>query len=394
MEIHTIFLLLGFTLIMVKILGELFERISMPAIFGEIMLGMVIGSILPLYGIFLITDGSDLEIIFKILFEIGAVFLLFSIGFEKIETERLTVKIKKALPLTISGAAFPFIAGFSIAMLYFDDINVALLIGIALASTSIGVSVRTLMDLKYLTTTVGSTVLLAAVIDNFLSLGVLAIITGIIKTGGISYINLMTTIGQLLVFCIIVFVTGKFIFPKIAHAADKMIVDEAIFGIIIGTLFLFAYLTEILGLSMIIGAFLFGASISMIPRFKTDVVVHRIRGISYGFFVPFFFIGVGFQFDFYALQTAGLFAVTLLIGLIISQIIGGFIGGKISKFDNRDSLILGTSLIPRNELALIVTAIGLEMQILEPEIFSSLVLLTIVTTIITPLLLRLIIKKN
>jgi Kef-type K+ transport system membrane component KefB len=145
---------------------------------------------------------------------------------------------------------------------------------------------------------------------------------------------------------------------------------------------------------MIIGAFLFGASISVIPRFKTDIIIHKVRGISYGFFVPFFFIDIGFQFNFNALQSVGLFAVILLIGLIISQIIGGFIGGKFSGFNARDSVIIGISLIPRNELALVVTSIGVGMNILKQELFSALVLMAIVTTIATPMLLRLAIKKE
>jgi len=394
MDIGIIILLLGVILILVKFLGEAFERMSMPSIFGDIAVGIVIGSLLPLYGIFLLPDGSDAKTIFNILAELGVIFLLFSIGFEKIEFEKLTARIKKALPVTVSGAVFPFIAGFLVAHYFFADVNVSLLIGMAVASTSVSVSVRTLMDLKYLTTAVGATVLLAAVIDNFLSLGTVAVISGIISTGKISYASLMVTIGQLVVFCIIVYATGKLLFPKLAKFADKMIVDEAIFGVIIGTLFIFADLTEIFGMSMIIGAVLFGASISVIPRFKTDVVVHRVRGISQGFFVPFFFVGVGLQFDFNAFQIVGLFAVVLLISLLISQTIGGFVGGKLSGFNWRDSLIIGVSLIPRNELALVVTAIGLKMDILKPEIFSALVFMAIMTTIVTPLLLKMIIKKG
>jgi len=103
---------------------------------------------------------------------------------------------------------------------------------------------------------------------------------------------------------------------------------------------------------------------------------------------------VGLQFDFNAFQIVGLFAVVLLISLLISQTIGGFVGGKLSGFNWRDSLIIGVSLIPRNELALVVTAIGLKMDILKPEIFSALVFMAIMTTIVTPLLLKMIIKKG
>lgn len=395
-----IFLELGIILILVKLFGELFERLKLPSIFGEISLGILLG---PVLGRIIITHNDALtpsgEII-KILGEIGAVFLLFSVGFAKIDFRKITVSIRKILPVSILGALFPFIAGFITAYIFspvlFPDtpIKGALLIGTALASTSIGVSVRTLMDLKYIATIAGATVLFAAVLDNFLSVGILAIATGIIRTGVISYISVAITIGTLLGFVLLVYLIGKFIFPILAKLTDKMIVEEATFGIVIGVLFVFAYLTHIFGLSMLVGAFLFGVAISAIPMLKTDLVIHKVSGIADGFFVPFFFLNIGLMFDFKALGEVGVFAFVLLIALIVSQIIGGFLGGKIGGFNIKDSLIIGTALIPRNEIALVVTTIGLKIGILTTQIFSALVLMALVTTIITPLLLKLLLSSK
>ena len=250
------------------------------------------------------------------------------------------------------------------------------------------------MDLKYISTLAGATVLFATVLDNVLSLGTLAIITGIVQTGSVSYENLFMVIGEIALFALIIFIAGKFIFPTIAKLADRMMVDEAIIAIIIGSLFVFAYLTEVLGLHMIVGAFLFGLALSTIPRLKTDAIVHKVRGISYGFFIPFFFINMGLLFDFGVIDAAGTFALVLLAALIISQIVSGFIAGVVSKFKTRDAFIIGISLIPRSEMALIVTAIGLGLGILTPTVFSAVVLISIVTTIITPFMLRLVIKRE
>ncbi|HAW50382.1 TPA: hypothetical protein DCX16_05495 [bacterium] len=393
-----LFLELGIILILVKLLGELFERLKLPSIFGEISLGIILG---PGLGIIIITsDNNSLATsgkIIKILGEIGAVFLLFSIGFTKVDFEKITVSIRKILSVSILGAMFPFFAGFIVGYIFsiFPEapIKGALLLGTALASTSIGVSVRTLIDLKYIATIAGATVLFAAVLDNFLSLGTLAVVSGIVQTGTISFLSIGTTVAELLGFVLLVYLVGKFLFPLLAKLADKMIVEEATFGIIVGALFIFAYITHIFGLSMIIGAFLFGASISIIPRLRTDVVVHKVRGIADGFFVPFFFLNIGLMFDFNAIENIGLFALTLLLALVVSQIIGGFLGGKVGGFDTKDSFIIGTALIPRNELALIVTTIGLEIGILGRDVLSALVLIALITTIITPLLLKLIIRK-
>lgn len=389
---------LGLILILVKVLGELFERLKLPSIFGDISLGIILG---PLLGVIIITPNNNMSALaetIKILGEIGAIFLLFSIGFAKVDFRKIPVSIRKVLPVTILGSTFPFLAGFITVYIFSKTISPtapiksALLIGTALSATSIGVSVRTLMDLKYIATTVGATILFGAVIDSFISMGVLSIVAGIIQTDTVSLFSIGITIIALVSFILFVYLLGKFFFPLLAKLADKMIVEEATFGIIIGTLFVFAYLTHLFGMSMIIGAFLFGASISMVPRLKTDVVVHKVRGIADGFFVPFFFLNMGLMFDFKAIVDVGIFGIILLLSLIISQIMGGFLGGKIGGFDIKDSFIIGTALIPRNELALAVTTIGLEMKILNTQIFSSLVLIALITTILTPLLLKLIIK--
>lgn len=387
----TIFLEVGLILILVKILGELFERIKLPSIFGEITLGIILG---PVLGLIILNDKTFSAAIIKLLGEIGAVFLLFSIGFTRVDFKKVTVSIKRIFPVSIFGAMFPFLAGFFIGYIFFSSVKVALLLGTALASTSIGVSVRTLMDVKYIATMVGATILFAAVLDNFLSMGTLGIVTGIIQREKVWYISMGITITELVGFIAVVYLMRRFIFPLLTKLTDKMIVEEATLGIIIGTLFVFAYLTHIFGLSVIIGAFLFGAGISIIPRLKTEVVVHKVRGIADGFFVPFFFLNMGLMFDFKGIGNVGIFASILLVALIVSQIIGGFLGGKIGRFNFKDSLIIGTALIPRNELALVVSTIGLEIGLLGSEVFSALILISLVTTIITPLLLRLIIKAR
>ncbi|MEW6095125.1 MAG: cation:proton antiporter [bacterium] len=395
-----IFLELGLILILVKLLGELFERLKLPSIFGEISLGIILG---PVLGVIIITHNNHLTVsaqIIKILGEIGAIFLLFSIGFAKVDFKKITVSTRKVFPVTILGAIFPFLGGFITGYIFsrtifpYTPIKGALLIGTALAATSIGVSVRTLMDLKYLATIAGATVLFAAVLDDFLSLCTLAIVSGIIQTGVVSYLSIIITIAELIGFMSLVYLAGKFLFPSLAKLTDKMMVEEATFGLIIGVLFVFSYFTHIFGLSMIIGAFLFGAGISMIPRLKTDVAVHKVRGIADGFFVPFFFLNIGLMFDFKTVGNVGIFAIIILLSLIVSQIIGGFLGAKMGGFNIKDSFIIGTALIPRNEIALVVSTIGLEKGILSTQVFSALVLMALVTTIITPLLLRLIIGSR
>lgn len=396
-----VILTIGIILILIKLIGEVFERISLPSIFGEIILGIILGPILGL--IIISTDDGTLThsaAAIKLLGEIGIIFLLFFIGFEKIELERFTGSIKRSLPTAILGTIFPFFGGFLAAIIFSStifhqssSINGPLLVGLAMSATSLGISLRTLIDMKYLTTAAGSTIIIAAVASEFIGLIILSIVMGIVQTGNISFFTIIIVFLEVSGFGLLIFLASKYIFPWLSRLIDRMIVEEANFAIIIGILFMLAYLTERMGLSAIVGAFLFGISISMIPRFKTETMSYRISGISNGFFVPFFFFNIGLLFDFKAIANVGLFGGVLVLLTIISQVIGGFIGGKIGRFNLRDSLVIGIALIPRNEMTLVIASVGLNMGILTKDIFSAMVLVVIVSVLITPLILRSVIKK-
>jgi len=156
-------------LILIKLIGEVFERIRLPSIFGEIILGVILG---PGLGLIILStpDGilTHSAAVIKLLGEIGIIFLLFSIGFEKIELERLAGSIKRSLPIAVFGTIFPFLGGFLAAIVFSSTIfhqsiiNGALLIGLTMSITSIGVSLRALIDMRYLATAAGSTILISA----------------------------------------------------------------------------------------------------------------------------------------------------------------------------------------------------------------------------------------
>ncbi|MEK7275659.1 MAG: cation:proton antiporter, partial [Candidatus Desantisbacteria bacterium] len=312
-----------------------------------------------------------------------------------------SVSIVRSLPAAILGTISPFLGGFLAAIIFAPtifhqstSINGPLLIGLAMSATSIGVSLRSLIDMRYLATAAGSTILIAAVVDDFIGLIILSIVMGIIQTGNISFHTIIIIFLEVIGLGLLIFLVSKYVFSWLSRLIDRMIVEEASFAIIIGILFMFAYLTERMGLSAIIGAFLFGISISIIPRFKTETMSYRISGISNGFFVPFFFFNIGLLFDFKSIGSVGLFGVVLVLLTIASQIIGGFIGGKIGRFNLRDSLVIGIALVPRNELTLVIASVGLNLGVLTKDVFSAVILVVVVSILITPLLLRSVIKNE
>ncbi|MBI4777386.1 cation:proton antiporter [Candidatus Desantisbacteria bacterium] len=393
---------IGIILILIKLIGEGFERISLPSIFGEIILGIILGPLLKLI-IISTSDGSltHSAATIKLLGEIGIIFLLFSIGFEKIELERFSVSIIRSLPTAILGTIFPFLGGFLAAIIFHQQffgqsssINGPLLVGLAMSATSIGVSLRALSDMRYLATAAGSAIIISAVAGGFIGLVILSVIMGIIQTGNVSFHTISIIFLETGGFGLLIFLAGKYVFPWLSRLIDRMIVEEATFAIIIGILFMLAYLTEKMGLSAIIGAFLFGISISIIPRFKTETMSYRISGISNGFFVPFFFFNIGLLLDFKSIGNIGLFGSVLVLLTILSQVMGGFIGGKIGRFNLRDSLIIGIALIPRNELTLVIATVGLNLGMLTKDVFSAIILVVIVSVLITPLMLRAVVGKS
>lgn len=331
----------------------------------------------------------------------GAIFLLFSIGFEKIDIEELKDSIKKATPIASLGILFPFILGFVSVYIFASGLGLrdneifaaALIVGTALSATSIGVTIRTLLDLRYFKTIAGSTILFAAILDNIMVLTLLAIITSFAMTGTVSIMNAVTILLYFLIFTVIVYITGKYILPNTANIIDRLNTEESNFAIMISVAFIFAVLAEFFHLHMIMGAFLVGVIFSEIPVFRTEDMSHKVNAISHGLFIPFFFVYVGTLFSFRTIENVQEFALVLIILAMIGKALGGFLGSLWMKINMKDSSVIGIGLIPRNEVILVVAAIGIEQGIITEPIFASLVLTAIITTIITPLLLRLVISR-
>lgn len=396
MDIPQIIFGLGLILIFVKIFGEVFERLSLPPLLGEILLGIVLGTL----GIVTIDNSSEVSLgnIIYIFAQIGIICLLFMIGFEQ-ETKKFSEKIKQVIPIEILGMLFPFIGGFFVTYffgenLFTDPLRGALFVGTALAATSLGVTARTLIDLGYILKPPGIAIITTAIVDAFVGLLFFAIMYGIIEQGNIEIEKIKDTTILLILFLIIVYVFGKFVVKWIAKFLDKMIIKEGTFGILMGILFIFSFLSNEFGMSMIIGAFIFGFSISTVPRVKSDAITNRIKGISSGFFIPFFFVYIGLLFKFDTLMETGIFSILALLFLIVFQIVGAFLGAKFSKFNNQDSLIIGVGMIPRNELMLIIGTMGFTLNLYKADVFSTFVLISIITTLITPLLLMALIKRK
>lgn len=374
-------ILLQLLLIMVlaKVFGEIIERAAFPSILGEIMAGVFLG-------VLFIRPDSEVLSFFS---ELGAIFLLFTAGYKEINLQELRSVSTVALIPTISQVLVAFGSGFLIGSIFDFQFIECLFMGVAFSITSIGVSVRTLIDLDYLSKKVGSTMLASTIFDDIIGIFMLAVAVSIATYHQIpSGMQMLIIAGKMICFLIIMVFLGWKVFPVLFTYIQKMHVKESIFASVVMIAIFSAYLAEAFGLHTVIGAFIGGVALSRVPLAKIEDVQSKVSGIAYGIFIPIFFAFIGLSVDLSAIHGAGLFAFLVITMALSGKLIGGFIGSRIAGFDSHDSLIFGVGVMPRAGIELVVISVGRKMGIIEPDVFSAIVLMVVVSIIVSPALLK------
>lgn len=395
-------------LLVARILGELMERIGQPGILGEIIAGVVLGIIILQFpGSLPWFSNIQGDRAFQILWQLGIFFLMFMAGME-MEVKELARASKKGIAIALGGVVIPFALGFGLGQIFLPGSEYKFLqsffLGTALSITAIAVSVRVLMDLKQIQTRVGHTIISAAVIDDIIGLVLLSLLLGALKTGGIPQGGeLVFLIIKVLGFFFLAIIFGKFLLPFITARFTRLKSKEFEFSMAIVIALLFGALAEYIGLHFIMGAFVVGLMIKE-NVFKTEVVEdikERVSGITLGFLAPIFFISIGLHLDLAAFSSFG--GIVFTIALIGAAILGKLVGcggvAKLLKFSFRESLIIGVGMNGRGAVEIIIAVIALEAGLfalpLSPvvsSIFSGIVIMAIITTFITPIGLKLLLK--
>jgi len=365
-------------LLLAKVFGEFFERLGFPSILGEISAGFFLG--------FTFLLNPD-DVVLKFLAGFGAIFLLFTAGYKETNLRELRATFKQSFLPTAFSVTVPFSLGFLLCRMFSFPFLECLFVGVVLMPTSIGVTVRTLIDFDYLSTKVGSIRLNSSILDDIVCLFMLAVVMQMAVYHEISASHLLTMGGKVLAFLIIMIILSRML-PTLFGYIQKMHVEEAIFASVIMVALLSAYLAEYFGLDVVIGAFIGGLLLSTIPIAKIQNVQDKVSGFSYGIFVPIFFAFIGLSVDLGALSTVGLFVALLIIFALAGKVIGGFIGSRLVGLDSYDCLIYGVSGMPRAGVELVVIAIGKDLGIIGPEVFSAVILMVAVSIIVAPIALK------
>jgi Kef-type K+ transport system membrane component KefB len=258
-----------------------------------------------------------------------------------------------------------------------------------LAPTSIGISAQTLMELKVLRSKVGTTLLGAAAIDDTLGvLGISVFIALVLggTTNGLT--SVLVILLKMILYLIVASTFGFWVLPKLAQIVEKLPISQGLIAFTFAMVLFYAWSAEAIGnMAAIIGAFL--AGLFLARSSLKDTIERGFSAIAYGVFVPIFFINVGLAANVRQISIGRLWLLAgMLVVIFISKVMGAGLGGRIGGMTNRESVQLGFGMIPRGEVVLIIATVGITEGVISVDIYSTAVVLVILTTLITPPILR------
>ena len=352
-----------------KVFGEIAERLGQPAVLGELIGGVAIGS-----GLHLV-DPHDVTI--HLLSDLGVILLLFVIGLET-DLKKLMQVGGSATAVAVVGVALPLLGGFAFGELLGLSAMVSLFLGASLTATSVGITARVLSDLGHLQDDASQIILGAAVVDDIIGLVLLTIVGTLAAGGALTVLGIGKIVLIAFGFVLLAIVIGSQLAPMLIRAIDRIKVARGLlFASIVFALTL-AYLAQRVGSAIIIGSFAAGLVLARTHRGKD--IAREVHDVSQ-FFVPIFFVAVGAAIDFRTINWMG-FALAA-IG-IAGKVLAGFAVWR--KGVNR--MVVGVGMIPRGEVGLIFAQIGLSTRLLSAQLYSAVAVMIMITTFVAPPLLR------
>ena len=397
MDVHNFFLILFLILVTARILGELFARLGIPSVLGELSAGILLG--VSGFGIIEVND------VLKVLAEIGILLLLFEIGLDT-DIQRLKEAGPQAIIVALFGAVFPFTVSAIVAYYVFDlTLVVSLFIGGTMTATSIGITMRVLKDLKKEHSDIAQIVIGAAVIDDVLGVIILVFIYDYAVMQELSVSNTLNTTIFILLFLTLAPIFANFISKFMKQADKHQKVPGFIPTIIISLIALFAYISHLFGAPEILGSF--AAGIALSRRFilpfgmglrNDEVYLEKIKNAITPIaqmFTPIFFVMVGLSVNLNVIDLTSTKFWSLAFIFLSIAVIGKYMGAFfLRKTSELKKALIGISMIPRGEVGLIFAEVGRVNGILDNHIYAVLIFVIIVTTLAPPFLLKWLFKYD
>jgi len=415
-EMGYIFIQVFILLAASRVLGGAFERMKMPALVGEILAGVLfiniiifypsIGTMIHFYPDAFLNDDTHF---LHVMGEVGVIFLLFMVGLETKFSDLMKVG-RTALYVAILGIVVPLAGGFAVMYAYEPgNMNLALLVGTAMFAMSTGIAIEVLRNMNAMSSKEARIIIGAAVIDDILCLSLLAVISGVVTPDT----NATNIILNTIIVCVFLIISFGFItyIKRFADRRRQKILEKykcadihgdfsvgcevstfhemkprpaklSILGLAILVCLGMAALSTTIGLAGIIGSFLAGM---LFAEFKdTMPCEENFNTVTY-FMLPFFFIYVGMmvRFDDFTVGLLPLLAVLIIVA-VLTKFVSGYYGSKMGKLSTDSSVLVGVSMIPRGEVGIIVASIGLTIGVFNNQMFTTIMLMTLATSIVAP----------
>ena len=384
-------LLLSIILLSAKLAGYFSIRIGQPSVLGELLVGILLGpSLIDLLHLPFV-DPALAHTIAE-LGELGVLLLMFLAGLE-LHLDELTRNTRVAAYGGLLGVLVPTALGWGAGRLFGLDNSAAIFLGLTLGATSVSISAQTLMELRVLRSRVGLSLLGAAVFDDILvilSLSIfLALESGSGSLGGVLWILL-----RMIAFLVSSAAFGIWGLPWLMQRVRQLPISQGVLTLALVVMLAYGVAAELLGgMAAITGAFI--AGLMMARSGEREHVEHGIHALAYGLFVPIFFINIGLSVNVRSLHAEMiLFALVITFIAIVGKWLGAGIGARLGGLSVRESVQLGAGMVSRGEVGLIVAGVGMNQGLVDSGEFSAVVVMVLITTLVTPPILRLLFARD
>lgn len=375
MYLWHLFLILTFT----KLGGFLVRRAGQPAVLGELLAGIVLGPSL----LHLIAP----EPMINDLAQIGVILLMFLAGLETDVKQFVSAGVSSFVT-ALAGVIVPLLGGTLIGLGFGLSFGESAFLGTVLTATSVSISAQTLMELGKLRSKEGVVILGAAVIDDVLGIIVLTLVMALV--GGEGHIALI--IGKMALFFVAATWLGARVVSKLSHSRWVPKNLDTLTCLALAVVFLYSFLAKQAEVADITGAYLAGILLSRTPYHKK--ITEQTRAIAYSLLTPIFFASIGINAELSSLHGAWLLIGVITLFALVSKVVGCGLGALLTGFDVKGAVRVGIGMISRGEVALIVAMMGLHRGLVPQSLYAATVVMVLVTTIVTPMLLKWSFQEN
>ena len=379
---------LGILLFAAKLMAELFHKIKLPIVLGELLAGIIVGPFA--LGALPLINGEPLVVLDETVLHVGeisAVVILFIAGLEITPREFLRGGVA-AFTIGSLGVIVPFFVGYYVFAAFGIEALQSILIATALTATSIAISIQVLTELGKMQSKEARLILGAAIVDDILAIAALSVVVTMVQTGNTepAILDITLLIMQVLGTFAAILIVSVLVIPRVLHTERLWKSKGSLEGIVTATFFAAAGVAAILGLSPIVGAFAIGMAVASTRIIKQ---VHEYVDKLQIIFAPLFFAIIGAQVDLRGVNLEVLFIAGIMIAIaVLTKLIGTGLPSIIFLKNRPKAMRVGIGMVSRGEVGLIIAGVGVSSGALSNDIYTAVIIMVAVTTIITPIWLK------